>query len=142
MVPRILLSSRESITFWDQSDALSGATMSLLQPLILSPTFRILHWRVSYTVPPSSSVKDLVLGRENSRPPLLKAPARAGAEISLFWTPITRMHNGPIIAYLGYLPSPNTPPQEVKFFKIWERAFDASVGKIVESNLTYAHVYR
>jgi hypothetical protein len=42
------------------------------------------------------------------------------------------MHNGPIVAYLGYLPSPNTPPQQVKFFKIWEKGFDASAGKIAE----------
>jgi cellulase len=40
------------------------------------------------------------------------------------------MHNGPIIAYLGHLPSPSTPPQQVKFFKIWERGFDPSVGKL------------
>jgi len=70
-----------------------------------------------------------VLGRENSRPPALKAPARAGADIGLWWTPITRMHNGPILAYLGYLPTPDTPPQDVKFFKIFEKGFDVSQGK-------------
>lgn len=39
------------------------------------------------------------------------------------------MHNGPVLAYLGYLPTPNTPPQQVKFFKIFEIGFDSVLGK-------------
>src|ERR1700753_4302243 len=42
------------------------------------------------------------------------------------------MHYGPIVAYLGYLPTPTTPPQEVKFFKIYEKGFDAAAGKILQ----------
>jgi hypothetical protein len=76
------------------------------------------------------------LGRVNPRPPLLKAPVRAGAEIKLNWSPITRMHQGPIITYMGYLPTPNTPPTEVKFFKIYEKGFDAAKGKTVEPKHT------
>jgi len=98
----------------------------------LGPVKRIewSHDVVVTTFNPITNFSDPALAcRENSRPPLLKAPARAGAEISLFWTPITRMHNGPILAYLGYLPTPDTPPQQVKFFKIWEKGFDASVDE-------------
>src|ERR1700760_1626104 len=73
-------------------------------------------------------------GRENARPPLLKAPARAGSEVRLYWTALTRMHTGPTIAYLGRLPTPDTPPQKVKFFKIWEKGFDASLGKSLKRN--------
>ncbi|KAF2673276.1 hypothetical protein BT63DRAFT_152178 [Microthyrium microscopicum] len=67
--------------------------------------------------------------RENAKPPLLKAPTRAGAEVTFYWTPITRMHQGPIITYLGLLPTPDTPPQQVKFFKIFEKGFDASIDR-------------
>jgi hypothetical protein len=68
------------------------------------------------------------IGRENPKPPLLTAPTRAGAEVFFKWTEITRMHNGPVLAYLGYLPTPTTPPQQVKFFKIFEIGFDPVLG--------------
>jgi hypothetical protein len=76
-----------------------------------------------------------ILGRENSKPPALKAKARAGADVSLNWTPIARMHQGPIVTYLGYLPTPDTPPQQVKFFKIFEKGFDPSIGAMAEYRL-------
>jgi hypothetical protein len=82
-------------------------------------------------------------GQPNARAPLLKAKARAGADVTFSWTKIVRMHQGPILAvsnrrltlyrtttdwkqYLGELPTPETKPQDVKFFKIFEQGFNAS----------------
>ena len=81
-------------------------------------------------MPSSVVILIIVLGRENARPPQLKATARAGAKISTFWTEITRMHEGPALAYLAPLPALNTPPTELKFFKIYERGFDVTEGKL------------
>jgi len=39
------------------------------------------------------------------------------------------MHSGPIITYLGRLPSAKTTAQEVKFFKVSERGFNAEKDK-------------
>lgn len=33
-----------------------------------------------------------------------------------------------MLQYLGYLPTPDTKPQDVKFFKIWAQGFDESRG--------------
>jgi len=38
------------------------------------------------------------------------------------------MHNGPALAYLAPF-VPNTPPQQLKFFKIYEKGFDPSLDK-------------
>jgi hypothetical protein len=40
------------------------------------------------------------------------------------------MHNGPILAYLAPLSTPNTPAQQLEFFKIYEKGFVAPLGKI------------
>jgi AA9 family protein len=74
------------------------------------------------------SIENYYLGRENGRPPQLKAIARAGAKISTFWTEITRMHEGPALAYLAPLPALNTPATQLKFFKIFEQGFDPIEG--------------
>jgi hypothetical protein len=37
-------------------------------------------------------------GQRNPKPPVLKATARAGADVTFHWTPIVRMHFGPVIA--------------------------------------------
>ena len=37
-------------------------------------------------------------GQRKPRPPLLKATARAGADVTFHWTDIVRMHFGPVIA--------------------------------------------
>jgi len=95
----------------------------------LEPVKRI-QWSFDYqkaTFNPITNFSDPNIAcRQNAKPPVLKAKARAGAEISLNWTPITRMHNGPALAYLGYLPTPDTKPQDVKFFKIFEHGFDTT----------------
>jgi len=99
---------------------------------LLGPVKRI-EWSHDvgpFTFDPITNFMDPALAcRGNAKAPALKAPARAGADIELFWTPITRMHHGPILAYLGNLPTPTTPPQQVKFFKIYEKGFDAALDK-------------
>jgi len=60
----------------------------------------------------------------NATPPELKAFARAGSEVSVQWSGIVRMHLGPVMSYLGALPSPDTKPQNIKFFKISELGYD------------------
>jgi len=99
---------------------------------MLGPVKRIewSHDVPSVTFNPITNFSDPNLAcRENARPPALKAPARAGAEVGFFWTPITRMHYGPALAYLGYMPTPDTKPQDVKFFKIYEKGFDPTLNK-------------
>ena len=39
-----------------------------------------------------------LVGQPNARAPKLKAKARAGADVTLKWTKIVRMHQGPILA--------------------------------------------
>jgi len=99
---------------------------------LLGPVRRIgwTHDIVTTPFNPITSLSDPALAcQPNAREPQLKAPARAGANVTLNWTPLVNMHSGPIINYLGYLPSPNTKPQDVKFFKIWERGFDVTKDK-------------
>jgi len=60
----------------------------------------------------------------DSKPPELKAVARAGSEVAVQWSGIVRMHLGPVMSYLGALPDPNTPPQQIKFFKVSELGYD------------------
>jgi len=57
--------------------------------------------------------------------PALKIVARAGANVTVQWSGIVRTHYGPRMSYLGYLPTPSTAPQEVSFFKINERGYNA-----------------
>lgn len=67
--------------------------------------------------------------RANAKQPALTAPVRAGAEVNLFWTAITRMHNGPALAYLAPNPSANTTANDLKFFKIYESGFIPSADR-------------
>jgi hypothetical protein len=69
-------------------------------------------------------------GRHNAKQPALTAPVRAGAEVNTFWTAITRMHNGPALAYLAPNPNPSTGANDLKFFKIFEAGFIPSAGMI------------
>jgi hypothetical protein len=39
----------------------------------------------------------ITVGQPNAKVPLLKATARAGSKVVLNWTPLVRMHSGPII---------------------------------------------
>ncbi|KAF2671250.1 hypothetical protein BT63DRAFT_412305 [Microthyrium microscopicum] len=99
---------------------------SRIDPLI-RPVRRIewSHDAMGATFNPITNFSDPSLAcRENGKYPALKAPARAGAEVATYWTPITRMHNGPALAYLGRIDSPETKPQDVKFFKIYEYGFN------------------
>jgi len=99
---------------------------------LLAPVKRI-EWSHDVVLTPFNPIANFsdpdLACRENSKPPALKAVARAGSEVSLNWTPMARMHQGPILAYMGLLPTPTTPPQQIKFFKIYERGFDASIDK-------------
>jgi lytic cellulose monooxygenase (C1-hydroxylating) len=112
---------------------------------LLGPVRRI-EWSHDVPGPVFDPVTDFsspaLACQPNPRAPLLKATARAGAEVTFKWTQIVRMHQGPILAYLGYLPTPDTKPTDVKFFKIWEQGFDASKDKwanqiAVENNNQY-----
>jgi hypothetical protein len=72
-----------------------------------------------------------LLGRANAKQPQLTAPVRAGAEVNTFWTAITRMHNGPALAYLAPNPGPDTKATDLKFFKIYEAGFIPSAGEML-----------
>ncbi|QDS67420.1 hypothetical protein FKW77_000014 [Venturia effusa] len=63
------------------------------------------------------------------KPPALKAVARAGSDIAIHWSGIIRMHNGPVLSYLGELPTPDTKPQDVAFFKIKGDGFNKAQKK-------------
>jgi lytic cellulose monooxygenase (C1-hydroxylating) len=62
----------------------------------------------------------------DAQPPELKAVARAGSEVSVQWSGIVRMHQGPVMSYLGPLASPNQKPQQIKFFKVSDAGYDKS----------------
>jgi hypothetical protein len=98
----------------------------------------------SYTNPPfmgMGPVLDLqakdIACQKDSKPPNMNAIARAGAEVTFFWTPYYQLHKGPIMTvslrsilsfeawpsplqYMGRLEAPDQPITEVKFFKIDE----------------------
>jgi hypothetical protein len=74
-----------------------------------------------------------IQGRAKAQQPTLRAPVRAGAEINIFWTPITRMHNGPALAYLAPNPGASTSANDLKFFKIYESGFIPSLGNLSKS---------
>jgi len=57
--------------------------------------------------------------------PALKAVARAGAKVTVQWSGIVRTHFGPSISYLAAF-QPNTPAQQLSFFKINERGYDTT----------------
>ncbi|TLD37872.1 Rhamnogalacturonate lyase B [Venturia nashicola] len=61
---------------------------------------------------------------EKAEAPSIKAIARAGAEINVTWTSIIKMHKGPVLSYMGYLPTPSTSINTVKFFKIQDESYD------------------
>jgi cellulase len=56
--------------------------------------------------------------------PALHAVARAGANVTFKWTDWFTNHKGPLFTYMGLLPTEQTSPQEVEFFKIDEATFD------------------
>jgi len=60
---------------------------------------------------------DFTCGRD-AKYPALKAVARAGAQVTVQWSGIVRTHYGPTMSYLAYVPTPNTKPQDLSFFKI------------------------
>ncbi|RDI78049.1 hypothetical protein Vi05172_g11992 [Venturia inaequalis] len=62
---------------------------------------------------------------EKAGAPSLKAIARPGAEVSVSWTSIIKMHKGPVLSYMGYLPTPETSVNDVKFFKIEDDSYDS-----------------
>ncbi|KAF1809089.1 hypothetical protein P152DRAFT_476664 [Eremomyces bilateralis CBS 781.70] len=99
---------------------------------LVGPVKRI-GWTYDVVPPTFNPVTDFsspdIACRKNAIAPALKAIARAGAEVILLWTPITRMHWGPGVAYLGRLPTPETSPNDIKFFKIYEKGFDATADK-------------
>jgi len=73
--------------------------------------------------------------------PALKAKARAGADVVIHWSGMIRMHNGPVLTYLGLIPTPETKVQDVKFFKIKGDGYDNKQKKwaneeVLDSNRT------
>jgi len=99
---------------------------------LLGPVRRI-EWSHDVVVTPFNPITKFddpaFACQPKSRVPLLSAPARAGANITLNWTPLVNMHSGPIVNYLAYLPSKDTKATDLKFFKIWERGFDQKQDK-------------
>jgi hypothetical protein len=58
----------------------------------------LLRLPVSCYDPYNHCTEEVGLGQYNPRPPLLKAPIRAGGTVQFNWTEIVRMHFGPALA--------------------------------------------
>ncbi|KAF2405581.1 hypothetical protein EJ06DRAFT_526096 [Trichodelitschia bisporula] len=71
----------------------------------------------------------------DATPPDLSAKARAGANVTVQWSGIIRMHLGPVLTYLGRLPTPDTKPLDISFFKINEAGFDKARRKWANEDL-------
>ncbi|KAF1981995.1 lytic polysaccharide monooxygenase [Aulographum hederae CBS 113979] len=61
--------------------------------------------------------------------PALRAVARAGTDIVVNWSGMIRMHYGPVLSYLGAIPTPDTKAQGIKFFKVKGDGYDKAANK-------------
>jgi len=56
--------------------------------------------------------------------PALNAVARAGSDVLFQWTSWFGNHKGPVLTYMGLLPTEDTKVQDVNFFKIDQNTYD------------------
>ncbi|KAF2395570.1 glycoside hydrolase family 61 protein, partial [Trichodelitschia bisporula] len=57
--------------------------------------------------------------------PQIHAVARAGSTISFKWTDWFANHKGPLLTYMGLMPTENSSPNDVSYFKIHESTYDS-----------------